>query len=275
MTDSATGNDFLLTVITPTLDSAATISDTLLSISVVAGLLVQRGWHLEHHVIDGGSTDGTLELVQSYQRTNTFSRLTRDVKGGLYAAMNYGLSQASGHFTHILNADDVIWDTSLYASLVTKSQERGASYLLGSIVYFCRPSWLIRSCWPVDPLVPDRNRWKNALKRGLHYPHPGFISRTDLYQSQRFDERYNLSADYKLMQILLIGSDADAVICTSKEPIVAMAEGGVTGSWKSIISGYWQLRAINRELGIQAPAWRRYIHKILRRYLRKRIGCSV
>ena len=265
---SAVDRHTVLTIITPCFNAAATIGDTLLSTSLVAGLLKRRGWDLEHHVIDGGSTDGTLELIRSFQKAHPFCHLTSPVQGGPYVAMNDGLNHASGYFTHILNADDLIWNVSAYVELVVRSVECGASFVLGSIVYFRRPSWAVRSCWLVEPLPLDRGHWKRALRRGLHYPHPGFIARTNLYQQQGFDPLFKLSADYKLMQSLLIDADDAAVICTSQAPIVAMAEGGLTGRWQSIVSGYWQLRAINRQLGIDAPAWRRYLHKIINRFFR-------
>lgn len=263
---SAVSRHTVLTVITPCLNAVDTISDTLLSISLVAGLLNQYGWDLEHHIIDGGSSDGTIDVVESFQKTHPFCLLASQIRGGPYAAMNYGLNHSSGYFTHVLNSDDIIWNVRAYVDLIVYSLEHKASYLLSSIVYFRRPSLTSRSCWLVEPLPPSRADWKIALKRGLHYPHPGFIARTDLYKKPGFDLKFNLSADYKLMQSLLIASHSDDVIYTCKEPIVAMAEGGVTGHWQSIISGYWQLRVINRQLGIKAPAWRRYSKKLFRRY---------
>ncbi len=260
-------NQPVLTVITPCLNAVGTISDTLRSVSRLAMVLREQGLALEHHVVDGGSEDGTLAVLDRYRSDHHFCCLTTGVAGGPYAAMNLGLSTARGQFTHVLNADDLIWDVPSYEALLQQGLARNAQILLGSIVYFKRPDCQVRSLWQVDSLPQDRELWKCQLRGGLHYPHPGFLARTELYCGEGFDTRYSLSADYKLMQTLLLRCTAGDVICVSEKPIVAMAEGGMTGRWRSIASGYYQLQAINRELGISAPAWRRYLAKLLVRSL--------
>lgn len=261
------GDQPVLTVLTPCLNAVDTLEDTLSSVSRVAQELHGRGLTLEHWLIDGGSQDGTLDLIERYQKRHRFCQSLTGVTGGPYAAMNLGLSFASGQFTHILNADDLIWDVSAYLQLIERGLTCQAYFLMGSIVYFRRPGYRVCSCWRVQALPDSRNRWKRQIRRGLHYPHPGFIARTELYRRQGFDPRYSLSADYKLMQELLLGSSNSDVVCVSEKPIVAMAEGGATGQWRAIVSGYYQLREINKDLGIYAPAWRRYLAKIVMRYL--------
>lgn len=252
---------------TPCLNAVDTVGDTLRSVSRLAIVLREQGLALEHHVIDGGSRDGTLALLERYKSDHDFCRLTTGIAGGPYAAMNLGLSVARGQFTHVLNADDLIWDVPGYVALLQEGLARGAQVLMGSIVYFKRPGYRVRSLWQVSCLPQDRDRWKRQLRSGLHYPHPGFLARTDLYRAEGFDPRYSLSADYKLMQALLLRCTSLDVICVSEQPVVGMAEGGMTGGWRSIVLGYRQLRAINRELGISAPAWRRYLVKVWLRCL--------
>lgn len=264
---SSCGNLPVLTVITPSLNAVDTIGDTLRSVSHLAMALGDQGLALEHRVIDGGSRDGTLVVLERYQSEHAFCHLTTGIAGGPYAAMNLGLSLARGQFTHVLNADDLIWDVPGYVALLQRGLAREAQILLGSIVYFKRPGCRVRSLWHVRNLPYDRERWRRQLRRGLHYPHPGFLAKTEQYRREGFDLRYSLSADYRLMQALLLCCADSDEICVSEGPVVAMAEGGLTGGWRSIASGYYQLREINRELGINAPAWRRYLVKLLVRYL--------
>lgn len=261
------GNQPALTVITPCLNAANTIADTLQSISLVAGLLRKQGMALEHLVIDGGSRDGTLDLLNEYRLHNGFCRVFRGVGGGPYVAMNLGLATAKGYFTHVLNADDLICAPTEYVALLQKGLAQGFEFLLGSIVYFRRPDWRVRSCWKLDPLPLTLECWRRELKQGVHYPHPGFIACTQHYQKEQFDLRYSLSADYKMMQALLLQIDSINKVCASPKIIVAMAEGGLTSGWRSILNGHFQLRRINRELGIHSPAWRRYFAKAIKRYV--------
>lgn len=263
----------VLTVVTPCLNSAQTIGDTLQSVAYIAGLLELRDLALEHCLIDGGSRDGTLGQIQAYCTAHTYASWKTGIKGGPYAAMNVGLAAAKGQFIHILNADDFIVDPEAYLTLLLNGISSGAKFLIGSIAYFRRPSLRIRSVWEVKPLPVNSQCWRRRLRLGLHYPHPGFIAEANLYKKAGFDRRYSLSADYKLMQSLLLGIDSSEHISISTTPIVAMAEGGATSSWQSIVTGYFQLRAINRELGITAPAWRRYLGKAISRRLQVWLRC--
>lgn len=267
--DPAVGSDEItLTLITPCLNAAATIGDTLDSVVALGSRLSSRGLTVEHLIVDGGSDDGTLQLIEAYQGQGACCSLIKSVNGGPYPAMNAGLANARGIYSHILNADDMIWDVDVYAALICQALEVNAHFILGSIVYFRRPEKRILSRWLVDALPEDRQLWKAQLRNGLHYPHPGFLCRTDLYRTTPFDISYAYSADYKLMQSLLLSATPSTRICTSSAPIVAMARGGITGQWQSIVKAQSELRKINRELGIQAPAWRRYRGKIISRYLK-------
>ena len=262
----------ILTVITPCLNAAKTIDDTLTSVARAAQVCVARGARLEHVVIDGGSTDGTLDKVSLHRADFPFCTLLRDVDGGPYAAMNAGLALATGHYSHILNADDILLDVEDYVEAVHAARTKSMDIILCSIVYFQRPGrqWLHR--WMVEPLPACHDVWLGQLKRGLHYPHPGFIARTDLYRAEGFDTRFSLSADYKLMQSLLLGPELEGRVAVSSKPLIGMAEGGASSGWRSVWDGRSQLAEINGQLGISAPAWRRYGAKMWRRLQARLLG---
>ncbi|QPN60977.1 glycosyltransferase [Synechococcus sp. CBW1002] len=257
----------LVTVITPCLEAARTLPETLTSVARARQILRQAGEDLEHLVIDGGSRDGTQRLLERHADRHPFCRWQTDIGGGPYAAMNVGLRLARGHYSHVLNADDLLLDPGAYAAFLLQARRREAALLLASIGYFRRPDRWLRARWMVPSPPRDPALWHQRLRSGLHYPHPGFLAETALYRATGFDERYSLSADYKLMQTLLLRPElADRVqICS--DPLVAMAEGGATSGWRAILRGRRQLAAINRELGIVAPPWQRYWGK-----LRLRLG---
>ena len=259
----------LVTVITPCLQSVDTLADTLMGVVRAREILQQAGEDLEHLVIDGGSTDGTQELLERHTSLHSFCRWQRDIAGGPYAAMNAGLQLARGHYCHVLNADDLLLDPGAYADFLIQGRQRNAALLLASIGYFRRPERYLRAEWIVHFPPPDLTAWHKQLRRGLHYPHPGFMAETDIYRAIGFDERYGLSADYKLMQSLLLRPELarNASICSL--PLVAMAEGGATSGLRAILRGRRELAAINKDLGIQAPAWRRYWGKLWLRLARR------
>lgn len=264
---SAAKHPFTLTLVTPCLNAAETIGDTFDSVLALGHKLHQFGLTYEHLIVDGGSIDGTVQLIESYQRQVPSSSLIKSVHGGPYPAMNAGLACARGVYTHILNADDIVWDVCAYVETLRKALAMDAHFVLASIGYFRRPRKRLLSLWSVEDIPADRRLWHMQLQSGLHYPHPGFVCRTDLYRATAFDVAYLYSADYKLMQSLLLSSGSSASICTTKVPLVAMAKGGVTGQWQSILKAQSELKAINHELKIHSPAWRRYGRKLVSRYL--------
>jgi glycosyltransferase involved in cell wall biosynthesis len=259
----------LVTVITPCLQSADTLPDTLMGVVRAWEILQRAGEALEHLVIDGGSTDGTQELLERHASLNPFCRWQRDVGGGPYAAMNVGVEQALGRYCHVLNADDLLLDPSAYVDFLIQARQQNAALLLASIGYFRRPERCLRAEWIVRLPPSDPAVWHKQLRRGLHYPHPGFIAETSLYRATGFDERYDLSADYKLMLTLLLRPELAGRVAICSKPLVAMAEGGATSGWRAILGGKKQLAEINQDLGILAPAWRRYLGKFLLRLARR------
>ena len=255
----------LVTIITPCRNAVGTIADTLLSVLAARTILQNDDWELEHLLIDGGSTDGTTAVVASHVARHGFCRWMADITGGPYAAMNAGLRQARGCYSHVLNADDRLLDPPAYAAFLQSGHRSSASVLLASIGYFRRPDRQIRSLWRVDPLPASAAEWRHQLARGLHYPHPGFIAKTERYRQQSFDETYSLSADYKLMQAILLTQSPEDPPMVCQQPLVAMAEGGATGNWRAVLQGWRQLNAINQELGIQGSGIRRYWRKLKQR----------
>lgn len=255
----------LITVITPCLNAIEFISENLSSVLAAHQILEKAGWGLEHLVMEGGSLDGTAELVANHEAQHSYCSVTYNIKGGPYAAMNAGLGQASGSYTHVLNSDDLVLDPIAYANFAMEGHRKGATVLISSISYFRRPAKQIKSLWIVEPIPTSKAEWHEQLLHGLHYPHPGFIADTTIYRKEGFDERYSLSADYKLMQTILVKAARLESTSICREPLVAMAEGGATGNWRAILKGRKQLAAINQELGIKASSVKRYLGKLMQR----------
>jgi glycosyltransferase involved in cell wall biosynthesis len=255
----------LVTIITPCLNSVGTIGETLLSVLAAHSILQRDYWELEHLLIDGGSTDGSSAIIASHVARHGYCRSIGNITGGPYSAMNIGLQQARGHYIHVLNSDDFLLNPKTYVAFLKAGYIAKTSVLLATIGYFRRPDRHLRSLWHVSPIPADLGEWRRQLTKGLHYPHPGFIADSTTYKQQSFDTRYRLSADYKLMQAILLNQSLDVRPMVCRKPLVAMAEGGATGNWKAIFEGWLQLQAINRELDIQASGIRRYWRKLKQR----------
>ena len=131
-----------VSIITATLNAAHTLPHTLDSI------LEQDYAHIEHIIIDGKSSDSTLDLIESYRpkyRAKGYElRVSSDKDNGIYDAMNKGLALASGEIVGFLNADDffakdcvvslIVWGfaQSLHPPIFTKLNEARVSPVHGS-----------------------------------------------------------------------------------------------------------------------------------------------
>jgi glycosyltransferase involved in cell wall biosynthesis len=114
-----------LSVITPTFNSIATLPETIQS------TLSQDYKNWEHIVIDGGSADGTVDLLRSYPHLQWVSE--RDQ--GHYHAMNKGIERASGEIVAILNADDCYREGALRRVAEAFDQNPEWDALFGDVVY--------------------------------------------------------------------------------------------------------------------------------------------
>jgi glycosyltransferase involved in cell wall biosynthesis len=178
-----------ITIVTPSFNAAGTIAETLESVHE------QAYPRLEHIVVDGGSTDGTLEILEAARGIRYVSEPDR----GLAHAMNKGIAMATGDLVGELNADDLYEPGALRAV--------GEAFRDHSNV-----EWLTGYCRIIDGDGTEIRRaitaYKNVLLRrysaGL-YLTQNFISapatffrRTALEAVGGFDERYRISVDYDL-----------------------------------------------------------------------------
>jgi glycosyltransferase involved in cell wall biosynthesis len=111
-------------IVTCTWNSAATLADTLASVRA------QTCHDVEHIFVDGGSTDGTLAMLEAYPGSK---KLLRDVRGGISHAMNEGIAAASGEFIAHLHSDDYYASDDVLARVAARLATSRCDWLFGSI----------------------------------------------------------------------------------------------------------------------------------------------
>lgn len=112
-------------IITCTWNSVRTLSDTIESVRS------QSHPDVEHLFVDGGSTDGTLELIAS---RCPHARVLHDVRGGISKAMNAGIRAASGDVIAHLHSDDFYADAQVLADVAALLERSGAKWACGDLV---------------------------------------------------------------------------------------------------------------------------------------------
>jgi len=204
-----------ISIITVSYNSAKTIRDTIDSV-------IQQNYHdIEYILVDGKSTDNTIEIIKSYG--NKISKFISESDKGIYDAMNKGIQLASGDIIGILNSDDFYADADVLKN-VANHFTVSIDGLYADLVY-------------VDALNTTKiiRTWKSgaykegAFLKGWMPPHPTFFVRRKVYQNfGDFTNQLKSAADYELM-LRFIHKEKIKVAYLPKI-IVKMRAGGASNS---------------------------------------------
>ncbi|WOK06278.1 glycosyltransferase family 2 protein [Imperialibacter roseus] len=195
---------------------------------------------VEYIIVDGGSTDGTLEIINKY--ASKITSFISEPDQGIYDAMNKGIGLATGEVVGILNADDFYVNHDVLSKVAsTFISDSGIDALYADVEYVRRdnPNRVVR-------------KWHSgAYKRERFYygwspPHPTFFVRKEVFQKHgHYNTDLKIAADYEMMlRVLFVNQVRCAYL---PEVIIKMRDGGVSN--KSIKN---RIQA-NREDGI---AWK-------------------
>ncbi len=176
-----------VSIITATYNSASTLHDALCSVKN------QNFNNIEHIIIDGLSSDQTLEIVKSYPH---IAQLVSEPDQGIYDAMNKGIRLATGDIIGILNSDDFYVSNEVISSVAE--------------IFESDP---LTDCLYADLAYVDKNdvnkivrKWVSGPYNRLSFlngwmpPHPTFFVRKQVYEKYgTFNEELKTAADYELM----------------------------------------------------------------------------
>lgn len=177
-----------ISVITVTYNSAATIESAIESVAAQ-----NFDGAIEYIVIDGGSTDGTQDILKRHPEVIT--AWISEPDRGLYDAMNKGIRLATGDIVGFLNSDDFYTSPDVLATVAREISARGVDAVFGDI-HFVHPSDLRKSV----RYYSSRHFVPAALRYGLMPAHPSFYVRRDCYlRYGGYDLSYRIASDYDLM----------------------------------------------------------------------------
>ena len=238
-----------ISIITVCFNAEETIGDTIQSV------LTQDYEDIEYIIVDGKSTDGTLEVIQSQQKR---IQLISEKDQGIYDAMNKGINIASGDVIGILNADDVYKNNQVLKDVMNAFTEN-VSIVYGDIEYVKNNdvSKVVRK-WKSGLFRPGKFKW------GWMPPHPGVFIKKSCYERYGlFNLNLSTSADYELMLRMLEVHNLNYIYIS--KIITSMRVGGASNS--SLKNRFianrndkkaWTIHPIN-------PFWFTFIMKPLRK----------
>lgn len=254
-----------VSIITVVLNGAKTIEDCIKSV------LSQKYPNIDYIIIDGESTDGTLDIIKKYEDKITY--WVSEPDKGLYDAMNKGIKVATGDIVGILNSDDIYNDEFVIEDVVKTIAQSGTDSCYGDLAY-------------VDSKNPDRiirywragNYHKYRFKRGWHPPHPTFFVKRTVYEKYgNFDLSFPISADYELMLRFLYKHNISCIYLP--RVLVKMRTGGksapgIINTIKANIEVYkaWKKNKLNTSVFIIAL---KPLSKVQQFFMKNKGGCSI
>lgn len=205
-----------ISIITVSLNSAATIESTLESVDR------QSFSPIEHILIDGGSTDGTLDIIERYRPGVT--HVISQPDHGIYDAMNKGIAMATGDVIGILNADDFYVHEQVIAMVADAFDDESIDVCYGDLEYVDSDDTdKVFRYWKSGTYQPDK------FYLGWMPPHPTFFARRSLYETHGlFNLDLGSSADYELMLRFLLRYGAQAQYIP--KVLVRMRTGGASNA---------------------------------------------
>jgi glycosyltransferase involved in cell wall biosynthesis len=213
-----------ISVITVCLNAAATIEEAICSVAT------QDYPYREHIVVDGGSRDGTLAILE--RNKDTIDRFVSESDSGIFDAMNKGIGLASGDVIGFLNADDRYAHTGVLSRIAAQFTTPEVEACYADLVY-------------VDQQDPQRvvRYWKSRdyvdglFEKGWMPAHPTFYTRRETYRRcGGYDTRYRLQSDFELTMRLLALYHVRAVYVP--EIWVRMRTGGASNrSLRNVVRG--------------------------------------
>ena len=221
--------------------------------TAIESVLSQKGVDIEYIVVDGGSKDGTVDIIKEYSTRSTCStrlifKWISEKDRGMYDAINKGIKMATGDVVGILNADDVLASDDTLAKIATRKAKS---------VRYCSAA-----------------KWRPWMFRfAAMVPHPSFYVRRECFERLGgYSLDYRICADFELeLRYLYLAKLKAAYL---PECVVVMRMGGMsTAGWRSnIVINREDLRAL-RSHGVWSCLpliYLKYLFKIWGFVFRKR-----
>lgn len=186
----------VISIITATYNSANTVRDTFKSV------LLQNYTNYEYIVVDGGSKDGTVDIICEYEQLFCGRmKWVSEPDKGIYDAMNKGIGMATGDVVGLLNSDDFYTSNNILTEVVAAFINSSLDAVYGDIHYVNDGN--LKKCVRYYSSKPFHRWW---MRFGFMPAHPSFYCKRSLYEKYgAFDLSYKVAADFEcLLRLIFI-----------------------------------------------------------------------
>lgn len=205
----------LLSIITVCFNSVKTIERTFKSI------LNQQYDNYEYIVVDGGSTDGTIDLIKKYEHLFIHRmKWKSEPDKGIYDAFNKGITRASGQYIWLVNSDDYIQPGALVL-IENIIAENNMPDVISGVVRFVKNGKLLKH-WSYNSVTSE----KEFRKKRLGVAHPATIVKKETYEKWGiYDPEFHIAGD---IDWFLTVKEKNATFVFSDEELTNFSEGGIS-----------------------------------------------
>ena len=224
-----------VSIITATLNSARTLEETIQSV------LSQTYPRIEHVIIDGGSTDGTLDIVERYR--SSLTRVVSEPDNGIYDAFNKGIAASTGDILYFLNSDDSLADSGVIEHFVRRFREWPEVWAIYGNV---------RVREGAREIILGRSLAAEDFRRGEYPQQPAmFVRRVVFEKLGPFDTRYRIAGDIDLIARLYL--EPGERIRYENRVVSNFRRGGISSRYDTRIEGMRESEDILRRYFGEAP----------------------
>lgn len=208
-----------ISIITATYNNENTI------VSTIESVMNQTIKPLEHIIIDGQSTDNTIEKLSNYPHLKIIS----EPDNGIYDALNKGISIAQGDIIGILHGDDFYTDSFVLENVLQAFEKNQCDAVYGNVVYVKKNN--------INKIVRKWNAGKykqKKIKQGWMPPHPTLFVKKKIYEKfGNFDLNYSIASDYELMMRFLW--KYNITLAYIPKTLVSMRTGGKSNKFSNLL----------------------------------------
>lgn len=166
-----------ISVVTVCYNAVQTLEKTMLSV------LNQTYPDIEYIIIDGGSTDGTVDIIKKY--ADRLAYWVSEPDKGIYDAMNKGIKVATGEWINFMNAGDSFYQNKTIELLIEFMQDKIVDIIYGDTLFLAPSLNYIRKTLPLD-----------TISRCMPFGHQSTFVKTSLMKEEKFDVSFRSSGDY-------------------------------------------------------------------------------
>jgi len=195
-----------ISIVTVSYNTIAIIEETILSI------INQTYTNIEYMIIDGGSTDGTINIINKY--SNKISYWISENDKGIYDAMNKAINIASGEWIIFINAGDKLYSNTIISDIFSNSQNYADVYYGDHIIESFHKQ--------IVKIGNNPFYYKSSGYRSMGFSHQTVFVKTELARNELFDLSFKCCADYKMIYNLYKNGNTFCYI----PKIISIIKGG-------------------------------------------------